>query len=82
MITFLTSNPGLGTFEPFATLFSLKGAGIQWYMVSVAIIGSFFIPRFWCRFFCPVGLCLNQAGKVKTGFRKGYEFIVTQTKGE
>lgn len=80
MITFLTSNPGLGMFEPFATLFSLKGTGIQWYMVSVAMIGSFFIPRFWCRFFCPVGLCLNQVGKVKTGFRKGYEFIVT--KGE
>ncbi len=59
MITFITSNPALGTYEPFAVLFSLKGMAIQWYLVSIAIIGSFVIPRFWCRFFCPVGVCLK-----------------------
>ena len=64
MITFVTSNPALGTYEPFAVLFSLKGLGIQWYLVSVAIIGAFMIPRFWCRFFCPVGLCLDATAKL------------------
>ena len=65
MIAFITSNPGLATFEPFGPLFSLKGMGIQWYMVSLAIIGSFLIPRFWCKFFCPVGLFLSELAKVK-----------------
>ena len=70
MITFITSNPDMGTFEPFATLFGFKGVGIQWYLVSVAIVGSFLIPRFWCRFFCPVGAFLKQVLKLKRNFIK------------
>lgn len=65
MIMFLTSNPGLGTFEPFAVLFSFKGMDVQWYLVSIAILGSFMIPRFWCRFFCPVGLVLKKLARIK-----------------
>ena len=63
MIIFLTRNPAMGTFEPFATLFGFKGIGVQWYLVSVSVIGSFLIPRFWCRFFCPVGAFLKQVLK-------------------
>lgn len=65
MLMFLSTNPAVGTFEPFAVLFSFKGYGIQWYLVSIAIFGSFFIPRFWCRFFCPVGLALTSISKIK-----------------
>ena len=65
MIMFLTSNPSLGTFEPFATLFSLNGIGVQWYLVSVAVIGSFLLPRFWCRFFCPVGVVLRSVSRIR-----------------
>ena len=65
MIMFLTANPAMGTFEPFAVLFSFKGSGLQWYLVSIAIFGSFLIPRFWCRFFCPVGVALKILAKTK-----------------
>lgn len=65
MIMFLTNNPANGSFEPFAVLFSFKGLGVQWYLVTVAIAGSFLIPRFWCRFFCPVGFALNTLAKTK-----------------
>lgn len=74
MITFLTNNPSLGTFEPFAALFSFKGIGIQWYIVSLAIIGSFLIPRFWCKFFCPVGVFLNWVSKIKLRLPRKYRF--------
>lgn len=65
MIMFLKDNPAIGTFEPFAVMFSLKGIGVQWYLVSVAIFGSFLISRFWCRFFCPVGLVFKVLAKTK-----------------
>jgi len=58
MIIFVTRNPAVGSYEPFGTLFGQKGIGVQWYLLSIAILGSFAIPRFWCRFFCPVGLSL------------------------
>jgi hypothetical protein len=60
MIMFLTTNPALGAFEPYSTLFHLKGIGTQWYLVSVTVLGSVLIPRFWCRFFCPVGIFFKQ----------------------
>jgi polyferredoxin len=50
----------LGNFEPFATLFSLRGLEVQWYLVTMALLGAFVIPKFWCRFFCPVGGFLKQ----------------------
>ena len=77
MIMFLSRNPALGTFEPFTVLFSFKGFGIQWYLVTIALAGSFIIPRFWCRFFCPVGLVLKKLTRAK---RRAMELIGFSTK--
>lgn len=60
MIIFLTRNPSLGSYEPFSMMFSLNGIGIQWYILPASIIGAFFVPLFWCRFFCPLGHCINR----------------------
>jgi uncharacterized protein with FMN-binding domain len=55
MLVFLSTYPGLGNYEPFAMMFSLDGVGVQWYLLPLALVGSFFLSSFWCRFFCPVG---------------------------
>jgi Na+-translocating ferredoxin:NAD+ oxidoreductase RnfG subunit len=59
MAIFLSSHPALGSFEPFAMMFSLNGVGIQWFILPLALIGSFFMSSFWCRFFCPCGNALT-----------------------
>ncbi|RJE47284.1 pceC [Dehalobacter sp. MCB1] len=56
---FLTKSPSFAGYEPFATLFGRQGFGIQWLILPVVVFSSFFISRFWCRFFCP-GLILNE----------------------
>jgi len=56
---FLTKTPSFAGYEPFATLFGRQGFGIQWLILPVVIFSSFFISRFWCRFFCP-GLIINE----------------------
>jgi Na+-translocating ferredoxin:NAD+ oxidoreductase RnfG subunit len=60
MTSFLASHPALGSYEPFAMMFSLNGVGIQWFLLPLALIGSFFISTFWCRFFCPCGHALTK----------------------
>ena len=60
MIIFLSANPASGAFEPFAMMFSLTGVGVQWFIFPAALIGSFFMSTFWCRFFCPCGHFLTQ----------------------
>lgn len=59
MLIFLLQLPSAGAFEPFAMMFSLEGVGIQWYILPLSIIGTFFISLFWCRFFCPAGNILS-----------------------
>ena len=62
-VIFLTRNPAMGSFEPFSALFSLRGLGVQWYLLTLSVVGALFVPRFWCRFFCPVGTVLNLAAR-------------------
>ncbi len=70
VIIFITSNPALGTYEPFAVFFRLEGAGIQWYILPVVVLGSFILTRFFCRFFCPVSVVLNLLVKSRHNLEK------------
>jgi Na+-translocating ferredoxin:NAD+ oxidoreductase RnfG subunit len=69
-VIFISRNPAIGNFEPFAALFSFKGFGIIWIVLPVLIFSSFFIKRMWCRFFCPVGFLLNNACKLRNSAKK------------
>lgn len=62
---FLSSNPTISSYEPFAMLFSLEGAGIQWYILPTTLIGALFFSNFFCRFFCPVGGALRWMLKMR-----------------
>ncbi len=65
MLIFLSRHPALGSYEPFSMMFSLKGIGIQWYILPISLLGAFLIPQFWCRLFCPVGLTLSEAVRIR-----------------
>ncbi|SDI31622.1 4Fe-4S binding domain-containing protein [Ferrimonas sediminum] len=65
MLVLLSRHPALGSYEPFSMMFALEGMGIQWYVLPLSLIGAFFIGDFWCRFFCPVGLSINEAVRVR-----------------
>lgn len=69
-VIFISRNPAIGSFEPFAAFFSFKGFGIIWIVLPVLIFSSFFIKRMWCRFFCPVGFILNSACKIRNSANK------------
>ncbi len=65
MLIFLSSNPTIASYEPFAMLFSLEGVGIQWYILPASLIGALFFSNFFCRFFCPVGGALRWMLKIR-----------------
>jgi Na+-translocating ferredoxin:NAD+ oxidoreductase RnfG subunit len=72
VLIFLSAHPALGSYEPFAMMFSLEGMGIQWYILPAALLGSFFVPSFWCRLFCPVGLFLNEGVRARRALRNRF----------
>ncbi|UJF17274.1 FMN-binding protein [Vibrio sp. SS-MA-C1-2] len=55
----LTTVPIAGTYEPFSMIFSLEGIGIQWAILPIFVIGSVFVPKLFCRYFCPAGQGLD-----------------------
>ncbi len=65
MLIFLSAHPALGSYEPFSMMFSLTGMGVQWYILPLSLIGSFFVLNFWCRLFCPVGMVLNDGVRAR-----------------
>jgi len=66
LIIFVSANPTIASYEPFAMLFSLDGVGIQWYILPASLIGAMFFSDFFCRFFCPVGGALRWGLKIRT----------------
>ena len=46
-------------FEPFGTLFYQSQSLLLWAILSLFIVGSIFIPRFYCRYACPLGASLG-----------------------
>ncbi|MDD5771978.1 MAG: 4Fe-4S binding protein [bacterium] len=56
---FVTGNIGFTNYEPFNTIFSLRGEIIFFAFLIFLLITSFFIFRFWCRYLCGVGAFLS-----------------------
>ena len=46
--------PGLAGYEPFATLFDLRGTAVEWGLLVVTILTSLIIYRPFCNFICPI----------------------------
>jgi polyferredoxin len=51
------AQPARASYEPFAALFALKGTTLQWFLLLIILIVSFFIRRPWCHYFCPMRSC-------------------------
>lgn len=48
-------------FEPFGTLFYFSQSLVLWLILFAFIVGAIFVPRFYCRYACPLGAALGVA---------------------
>ena len=46
--------PGVASFEPFATLFDLRGNAEQWSFLALILIASLAVYRPFCNYLCPL----------------------------
>ena len=53
-MAFLTLQPALVGYEPFAALFSLRGTTLQWILLFIVLVASLVMITPWCNFFCPM----------------------------
>ncbi len=45
--------------EPFGTVFFLSRDGLLWAIAGAFLVASVFVPRFYCRYACPLGASLG-----------------------
>ncbi|MFZ8976776.1 MAG: 4Fe-4S binding protein [Pseudohongiellaceae bacterium] len=46
-------------FEPFGTVFYISRSMVLWVIAAGFLLGAVFIPRFYCRYACPLGASLG-----------------------
>lgn len=46
--------PGVASFEPFATLFDLRGSAVQWIFLALILLASLAVYRPFCNYLCPL----------------------------
>jgi len=46
-------------FEPFGTVFYISRSMLLWGIAAALLFGAIFIPRFYCRYACPLGAALG-----------------------
>ena len=54
IIGLLLRRPGVASYEPFGTLFDLRGTGIEWIFLGIIVIASLLMYRPFCNFLCPL----------------------------
>ena len=67
LLIIVNQNPTISSFEPMSMIFSLEGVGKQWFILPVILIGSMFVPTFFCRYFCPVGKTITSLLQLRKG---------------
>ena len=63
-LVIISGNQELLRYEPFATIFSLRGTHLMWAFLILVLGASLVIDRFWCRYFCVVGAALHLLGRL------------------
>jgi hypothetical protein len=57
--------PGLAGYEPFATLFDLRGTTLEWVLLLITIIASLIFYRPFCNFICPIDPVVDYISAVR-----------------
>lgn len=47
-------SPGVASYEPFGTLFDLRGTGLEWIFLGIILLASLLMFRPFCNYLCPL----------------------------
>ncbi|HSQ87731.1 FMN-binding protein [Romboutsia sp.] len=70
MIVFYTNETQSLAYDPFGAIFNLTALPIMWMSLPILIFISLFQYRFYCTYFCPIGLIFNLITKLRNGVVK------------
>ncbi len=64
--------PGVVSYEPFATLFDVRGTGVQWIFVVMIIFASLIMYRPFCNYLCPIDPVVDLIAATRRWVKEGW----------
>lgn len=64
--------PGVAGYEPFATLFDLRGTAVQWIFLALIVLASLLTYRPFCNFLCPLDPVVDFIAAVRRWLKEGW----------
>lgn len=64
--------PGVASYEPFATLFDLRGTAVQWIFLVLIILASLITYRPFCNFLCPLDPVVDFIAAARRWLKEGW----------
>jgi len=74
-MAFLALQPTLASYEPFSTLFSLRGSTLQWVLLFLALVASLVLRNPWCDHGCPMRTVENALRDLRRLLGRRQEFV-------
>jgi uncharacterized protein with FMN-binding domain len=65
--------PGVAGYEPFYTLFDLRGTTIQWIFLGVVTLASLLMYRPFCNYLCPLDPVVDFIAETRRWIREGWK---------
>lgn len=62
--------PGVASYEPFGTLFDLRGTTVQWIFLGLVVLASLVIYRPFCNYLCPIDPVVEFIAEVRRQVRE------------
>ncbi len=63
--------PGVASYEPFATLFDLRGTAVQWIFLALIVLASLLTYRPFCNFLCPLDPVIDLIAATRRWLKEG-----------
>lgn len=64
--------PGVASYEPFATLFDLRGTAVQWIFLALIVLASLVTYRPFCNFLCPLDPVIDFIAATRRWLKEGF----------
>ncbi|MBK8986563.1 MAG: FMN-binding protein [Chloroflexi bacterium] len=64
--------PGVAGYEPFATLFDLRGTPVQWVFLLVVVFASLMTYRPFCNYLCPIDPVVDMIAAVRRWLKEAW----------
>ena len=68
----LLRRPGVSSYEPFGTLFDLRGVGLEWLFLIVVLLVSLLMYRPFCNYLCPLDAVVEFVAAGRRWIKEGW----------